>query len=93
MDIPELEADVRAKVAEWVAMVRAEPDPDAAFAAASQLWRLVQDGAQEIAAARAEALGRIREARELNLSELARHVGVSPQRIHQLTKKQRGDQE
>lgn len=89
MDKTDPDEAITTALGERMAAIRADPNTERAYRAAGNLWRTMQDGTTQVAALRAEMAMRLREERQWNLAELARHLGVSPQRMRQLAAKTR----
>jgi 3-methyladenine DNA glycosylase/8-oxoguanine DNA glycosylase len=69
---------------EAAAAIEAIPDPQRAFAYATQLANLVRDLFPEASELRSRTVARIWEAEELSLAALAQRIGVSKARADQL---------
>jgi hypothetical protein len=75
---------IRRGVSDAAQIVRAMPDPPAAFKAATQLGDCLRDATSDTGQLRAEMAARIWRDEELSLGALAQRIGVSKARADQL---------
>jgi DNA-binding GntR family transcriptional regulator len=88
--------ELRAQLAMWIAWLRQhiedQPDPDTAYAQATQFREQLQAASEEAAMLRALTVRRIQEARGLSVAGVGQHIGLTKARAQDMLEKAKNQQ-
>jgi GntR family transcriptional regulator len=86
--------ELRAQLAMWITWLRQhiedQPDPDTAYAQATQVREQLQAASEEAAMLRAITVRRIQEAGNLSVAGVGQHIGVTKARAQDMLEKAKG---
>jgi GntR family transcriptional regulator len=86
--------ELQAQLAVWITWLRQhieeQPDPDTAYAEATQFREQLQAASEEAAMLRAVTVRRIQEARGLSVAGVGQHIGLTKARAQDMLEKAKG---